>query len=275
MLVIGSYNELVVERQVDFGYYLGTGEDEVLIPSKYVLPGMAIGDRIRVFIYTDSEDRPIATTLTPNGVVGDMVPMTVKDVTPIGAFMDWGLEKDLLVPLGEQQYPMTVGRQYVVMILLDEATRRVYASSRIADHLLGNPGWFSPGDAISLLVYDVMDTGFLCVVNGTTPGMLNRSETYEDLAPGDRREGYISRVREDAKLNLTLKKPGYSSVPDSSRKIIDALKQDGGFIPCHDKSSPEVIKARFAMSKKEFKRAIGGLYKKGLIRIEETGIRLK
>ena len=273
MLAIGSYNELTVERRVDFGVYLGKGEDEVLLPSKYVPEGLDVGDRIRVFVYTDSEDRPVATTLTPRGTVGDTVLLTVRYVTPVGAFMDWGLEKDLLVPGSEQTRPMTVGQRRVVRILLDETTGRVYASCRIAAHLLGNPGWFSAGDRVDILVYDILEEGYLCTVNETAPGMLNRSEVYETLEPGDRRQGFISRVREDGRLNLTLKQPGYASVAGSEKAVMEALDRAGGFLAVHDKSSPEEIRERFAMSKKEFKRAIGGLYKKGVIRIEKDGIR--
>jgi uncharacterized protein len=274
MLAMGSYNELVVERQVDIGLYLGNGEDEVLLPSKYIPRGTAVGDRLQVFVYADSEDRPVATTLTSKGVVGDIVLLAVKEVTSIGVFMDWGLEKDLLVPRSEQQNPMLSGQRYVVRICLDEDTQRVYASTRICAYLENNKADYAPGDAVSLLVFEVTEIGILCVVNGCAFGMLNRTETYESLTPGDRREGYISRIREDGKLNLTLKKTGYISVADSSQSILAALRQHGGFIPCHDKSSPDQIKDYFAMSKKEFKRAIGGLYKTGLIRLEDNGIHL-
>lgn len=275
MLNIGSYNELVVEREVDFGFYLNPKEDEVLLPSKYVPENTRPGDTLRVFVYTDSEDRPVATTLEPTAVVGEFACLTVKDLTPIGAFLDWGLEKDLLVPRNQQQERMQAGKKYVVKVCLDETTQRVYATTHITQNCDKNTDELTEGQKVRLLIYGVTKIGFMAVIENRCCGLLYKNETYETLSVGDKVDGYVTRIREDGKVDLTLKKPGYTSVLDSSEKIMTILAKSGGFVPCHDKSSPEEIKKIFSMSKKEFKRTIGTLYKNGRIDIGENGISLK
>lgn len=275
MLKIGSYNDLVVERAVEFGLFLNPKEDEVLLPSKYVPENTRPGDMVKVFVYKDSKDRPVATTLTPKAVVGDFAYLLVKDVAAFGAFVDWGLEKDLLVPKGEQQEKMKVGKKYVVKVCLDEKTQRVYGTSRIAAHCDPSPEGLAAGQKVNLLVYGITKLGIMAVVNNQYQGMLYRSETYAPVAMGEQREGYISRIREDGKIDLTLKKPGYQSITDSGGRILDILIESDGFVPCHDKTPPEKIQQTFSMSKKEFKRAIGSLYKAGKIELTDGGIRLK
>lgn len=275
MLNIGSYNELVVQREVDFGVYLNPKEEEVLLPSKYVPEHTKVGDTLRVFVYTDSEDRPVATTLEPMAVAGEFAYLEVRSVVSFGAFVDWGLEKDLLVPKNEQQTRMKAGKKYIVKVCLDKRTNRVYGTTRIARNFEKPSADLAGGQKVSLLIYSITPIGYLTVVNNRYSGMLYRSETYETLEIGDQREGYINRIREDGKMVLTLKKPGYRSVTGSSARIIGVLKKAGGFIACHDNSSPEEIRQHFCMSKKEFKRTIGGLYKKRLIEILDNGIRLK
>lgn len=274
MLKIGNYNALIVARKVEFGAYLGSGEDEVLLPSKYMPQGTKIGDTLNVFIYTDSEDRRIATTRKPKAVVGEFAYLKVKDVTSFGAFMDWGLEKDLLVPKNQQQDRLRVGKKYVVKICLDDVTQRVYGTNRIAANCEKIPSGLVEGQKVRLLIYGLSNIGITAVINNQYTGMLYRNETYDELHVGDERDGYVSRIREDGSIDLTLKRPGYRSITDSSSKIIQILNQSGGFIPCHDKSPPDEIKKMFAMSKKEFKRAIGGLYKSRKIEILDNGIRL-
>ena len=275
MLNIGTYNELVVERKVDFGLYLNPKAEEVLLPSKYVPEGTRIGDRIRVFVYTDSEDRPVATTLAPKAVVGEFALMEARSNVPFGTFVDWGLEKDLLVPKSEQQTKMRVGQRYVVKVCLDARTNRVYGTTRIAAHCDKPPADLVRGRKVRLLVYSLTKIGIMAVVDNQYTGLLHRSETYESLAIGDERTGYINRIRENGKVDLSLKPPGYGSVPGSTRKILDALRAAGGFLAVHDRSTPEKVQRLFAMSKKEFKKTIGGLYKKGVIEIRPDGIRLK
>ncbi len=274
MLIIGSYNELVVEREVDFGFYLNPKEDEVLLPAKYAPENLQPGDKITVFVYTDSEDRPVATTLKPLAVVDDIVALTVKENTSFGAFMDWGLEKDLLVPQNEQIFRLTEGEKYVIKVCLDTVTDRVYGTTRIAAHCMAPSDDIHVGEKVSLLIYDITDIGYMAVINDTYSGMLYKNETYEQVAIGDIKEGFISKIREDGKIDLSLKKPGYKSVINSADKILNKLKDEKGFLPLHDKSSPDEIKTLLTMSKKEFKRTIGGLYKQGLITIIDNGIKL-
>ena len=274
MLAIGRYNTLVVQREVDFGVYLNPKPDEVLLPSKYVPPHTRPGDTLRVFVYTDSEDRPVATTLRPKAVVGEVAYLTVKDTAPIGAFLDWGLEKDLFVPKREQQQRLTVGQDCVVKVLLDAKTGRVYGSTRIARHCRKAAGGLRVGQQVRVLVSGFTNLGAPVVVDDTYLGMVYRNETYEPLRIGDRRPGYIRNIRQDGRIDITLRKPGVASQSAAGRRILEALRKEGGFIPCHDRSPPGEIVRRFAMSKREFKRAIGGLYKQRLITLSPRGIRL-
>jgi len=274
MLKIGRYNNLIVEKRVDFGLYLQTEEESILLPQKYVSENVTIGDTLEVFVYTDSEDRPVATTLMPKGIVGDFVFLKAKDVASFGTFMDWGLEKDLLVPKSEQQDKMVTGEKYLTKICYDDRTGRVYGTTKISMHCDKNIKDLKVGQKVDLLIHSLTQIGIMAVIDNRYFGMLYKNETYQDLSIGDTCTGYIMRVREDKKIDLTLKKPGYTSVKASGDTIVDILKKSGGFIPCHDKSTPEEIKKIFSMSKKEFKRAIGGLFKKGILKLEKNGIRL-
>ena len=274
MLKIGSYNDLIVERMVDFGLYLNKKPDEVLLPQKYVPENTRPGDMLRVFVYTDSEDRPVAATLTPKAVVGEFAYLRVKDVTSFGAFMDWGLEKDLLVPSNQQQSRMVVGKYYVVKVCLDDQTGRVYGTNRITSNCEKNPTDLAEGQPVDLLIYGITKIGVHAVVNNRYAGLLYRSDVYGSISIGDRLNGYIGRIREDGKIDLTLKSPGYRSIAGSGEKVLDILSQRGGFIPCHDKTPPDEIRRVFSMSKKEFKKAVGGLYKSGRIYISEKGIHI-
>lgn len=275
MLKIGTYNDLVVESRVDFGLYLDSTAGPILLPQKYVSEGLNIGDTVRVFIYTDSEDRLVATTLNPRGILGDFVSLEAKDVASFGTFMDWGLEKDLLVPKSEQQERMVPGKKYIVKICFDEATGRVYGTTKISVNCDKNTQDLKEGQQVDLLIHSQTKIGFMAVVNNRYYGMLYANEVYQDLSVGDTCTGYIMRLRADKKIDLTLKEPGYGSVKDSGETIVKILKKSNGFIPCHDKSSPQEIRKIFSMSKKEFKRAVGGLFKKGVLELRENGIQLK
>ncbi len=278
MLKIGQMNTLIAERAMEFGLYLhpiDEMDDEVLLPNKYVPPGFRLGESIDVFVYTDSEDRPVATTLTPTAMVGDFALLTVKDVNDFGTFFDWGLEKDLLVPKSEQQHPMAVGEEYVVYLSLDEETERVFGSTRLGRHCSKVSTGQDEGQEVSLIIYGITKLSIQAVIDDQCLGILYRNEVFSKLAIGDRLTGYISRIREDGKIDLTLKKPGYRSVADSTERVLEILTQAGGFVACHDKSSPEDIKRIFSMSKKEFKRTVGGLYKNGQLEMDPKGIRLK
>jgi len=274
-LKVGRYNHLIVESRSDFGLYLSSDEDRVLLPNKYVSDHLTIGDALDVFIYTDSEDRLVATTLRPAGIVGDFAFLKAKDITSFGTFMEWGLEKDLLVPKNEQQDRMVPGKKYLTKICLDNETQRVYGTTQISVNCDKNIKDLKVGQPVDLIIHSITKIGITAVIDNRYFGMLYLNETYQDLSIGDTCIGYIMRVREDEKIDLTLKKPGYMSVEVSARKIVSILKEAGGFIPCHDKSSPEDIKTIFSMSKKEFKRAVGGLYKKGVLELKKNGIGLK
>ncbi len=274
-LKIGKYNHLVIESRSDFGLYLSSDAGRVLLPNKYVSDHLSIGDALDVFIYTDSEDRLVATTLRPAGIVGDFVFLKAKDVASFGTFMEWGLEKDLLVPKNEQQDRMVPGKKYLTKICLDNQTQRVYGTTQISVNCDKNIKDLKVGQQVDLIIHSITKIGITAVIDNRFFGMMYLNETYQNLSIGDTCTGYIMRVREDKKIDLTLKKPGYMSVEVSARKIVNILKEAGGFIPCHDKSSPEDIKKVFSMSKKEFKRAVGGLYKKGVLELEKNGVRLK
>ncbi len=271
---IGRYNRLRVQTRSDFGVYLSSGEDRVLLPGKYVPESVSIGDSLDVFVYTDSEDRLVATTLEPAGVVGDFVFLIAKDVVPFGTFMDWGLEKDLLVPKNEQQDRMEPGKKYLVKICQDDRTHRIYGTTQISANCDKNTRELKVGQQVDLIVHSITTIGIMAVVDNRYYGMMYLNETYQKLFIGDTCKGYILRIREDGKIDLSMKKPGYSSVHKSAEVILYRLNKSGGFIPCHDKSSPEEIRKRFSMSKKEFKRAVGSLYKKRLIELKDNGIGL-
>lgn len=275
MLKIGEYNHLIVEKRVEFGLYLESGEDRILLPQKYVPDYVDIGDTLTVFVYNDSEDRPVATTLKPHGILGDFVFLRAKDVASFGTFMEWGLEKDLLVPKSEQQDKMVPGKKYLTKICMDNETGRVYGTTKISANCDKNIEGLKVGQKVDLLIHSLTKIGIMAVINNRYSGMLYKNETYQTLFPGDSCTGYIMRLREDKKIDLTLKEPGYSSVTKSGDTIVNILKKAGGFIPCHDKSSPEEIKKNFSMSKKEFKRAVGGLFKNGILELKKNGIKLK
>ena len=273
--VVGQFHDLPVENLSDYGVYLSFGRDRVLLPNKYVPEDVAIGQKIRVFIHTDSEDRPVATTLTPAGVVGDIVGLRVRDTAAFGIFMDWGLEKDLLVPRGEQENRMEPGETHLVKICLDKSSHRVYGSTLMTGFCDGKAQDLAAGDAVDLIIHSPTPMGYTTVINHACTGLLYKTETFQDLAIGDRCRGYVLRIREDGKIDLTLKQPGYASVEGSAQKILDVLAASGGFSPCHDKSRPEEIQAAFSMSKKEFKRSVGRLYKEGKVTLlGSEGIRL-
>ncbi len=275
MLQIGKFNELVVQRQVDFGVYLNPKPEEVLLPAKYVPPGTRPGDRITVFVYTYSEDRVIATTRNPKAVVGDFVFLAVTDTAPFGAFMDWGLEKDLLVPNREQPVRMVPGRSYVIRVCMDERTNRVFGSGRIADHCDRHPQDLAIGDQVQALVYGISRIGIQAVVNNRYCGMFFRDQICIFPSIGEKIIAYVRHIREDGKIDLIGKPPGRRSISKSASRILEELNRRGGFVACHDKTPPEEIVRIFSMSKKEFKRAAGGLYKSGDIDITDQGIRIR
>lgn len=272
---IGKYNEGKVVKETDFGLYLEIDGEEILLPNKYIPENTEIDDKLNVFIYKDSEDRPIATTLTPKAEVGDYAYLEVKDVSRIGAFLDWGLEKDLLVPYREQRGKLKKGKSYVVRVYLDQETDRIVATEKFDRFVDHSDLDISENDEVDILIYRYTDLGVEVIVNNKYYGLVYSDDIYKNLKIGQRYKGYIKKVREDNKLDVSLRKPGYGRVEDAKDKILKKLKEDDGFISLNDKSSPHTIKRLLQMSKGTFKKAIGGLYKEEIIDITDEGIRLR
>ena len=271
---IGQFNTLVVLRRAPPGLYLGTEEEQVLLPRRYVPEGAAVGDSLRVFVYTDSEDRPVATTLEPKAIVGDFAFLEVIDLGPHGAFLDWGLDKDLFAPTNEQCRKLRVGDRLVFAISLDERTNRVKASSQLRSFVDYDVSAVEEGSAVELLVYDHNDVGTLVLVDARHTGIIYRDEAFRALRTGDRLKGYVDRVRPDNKLDVRLQRTGRAAIDDAEQALLDALHAAGGFLPLHDKSPPAQISAQLALSKKAFKRALGGLYKARRVELHPDGVRL-
>ena len=275
MAEIGVFNNLRVIKEVDFGVYLDGGEhEEILLPRRYVPEDCKVDDNIKVFIYLDSEDRFIATTETPYAMVGDFALLKVVAVEPVGAFLDWGLLKDLLVPYSEQSATMEIDKSYIVRIYVDKQTNRIAATTRLDRYLDNEPGNFQAGQEVELLICNQTDIGYKAIINSTHWGVLYSNEVFQPLKSGQKTKGYIKKVRNDNKIDLSLHKPGYERVDDITDTIINVLKEQGGFISVTDKSSPETINKLFGVSKKTYKKAIGAIYRKKLITIEDDGIRL-
>ncbi|MDD5697434.1 MAG: S1-like domain-containing RNA-binding protein [Victivallaceae bacterium] len=275
MLELGKINRLEVRRTADFGMFLGNGEDEVLLPCKYVPAGTEIGNELEVFVYPDSEDRPVATTQKPKGMVGDTVFLEAVDVTGIGAFLDWGLDKDLFVPFKEQKEPMVKGRSYVVRIVFDRVSNRIFGSARL--HVFArktHENNFSVGDRVEILVCAEAEHGFSVLIDRRYLGMLYKSDLHRAVKVGETLPAYISRLRADRKIDVSLRKPGFFGIIREKPLILEKLREAGGFLPFNSKSSPEEIENYFQISKRVFKQAIGNLYKERRITVTADGIKL-
>ena len=269
---IGEYNELRINRMVDFGAYLIDDDThEVLMPKRYLTPDMQVGDSIRVFVYNDSENRPVATTEEPKAVVGDFALMRVKAVNKEGAFLDWGLvAKDLLVPFSEQRMDMKVGRSYIVRVYLDPASQRIVASAKLAKFLNKTEPDYYHRELVDVLVVQRSDLGYRVIINNAHWGQIYQNETYQDVNIGDRLRGFIKQVRPDGKVDVTLAKIEKMRVDDLADRILDYLQAHDGEMPLTDKSSPEDINKAFECSKKDFKKALGLLYKQQRITLTPT-----
>ena len=276
MIEIGRYQRLEVVKRVGFGLFLGTGEESVLLPKKYAPRGARVGDVLRVFVYQDSEARPIATTQTPLAAVGEIAPMTVVEVSSHGAFLDWGLEKDLFVPTAEQHRRMVVGSTHVVEVCIDERNGRLIGSSLLGSFFDYEVGHLAAGKEVDLLVYGFNDVGAQVVVDGRYSGLVYKSEIFNPVHVGESLRGYIDLVRDDNKLDVRLRKPGRAAELAAESTILGMLEDsDDGFLSLHDKSPPAEIGRRLDMSKRVFKAAIGGLFRRGLIDLRADGIRLR
>lgn len=275
MLFIGKYNYLTIERVTSVGMFLSDVEgEEVLLPNQYITDDMQVGDNIKVFVYLDSEDRPVATTQTPKIIRNEFAFLEVKDVSEYGAFMDWGLIKDLFVPFREQSTPMQVGEWHVVFLYLDQKSSRLLASTKIDKFLENERLTVKEGDEVDILVWQKTDLGYNVVVNQYHKGLVYANEVFRELNIGDSLKAYVKKIREENKLDISLQKVGYEVVEPVAKGILDEIKQSKGFLNLSDNSSPEEIYKRLGISKKVFKKAIGGLYRQGLIRIAEDGLYL-
>ena len=272
---LGKYNQLEVVKTVDFGVYLNGGDDgEILLPSRYVPEGCKPGDVLNVFIYLDNEERLVATTLEPYVQVGEFACLEVAWVNEYGAFLDWGLMKDLFVPFREQKMKMQKGHRYVVHAHVDEDSYRIMASAKVERYLSKEFPEYQPGEEVEVMVWQRTDLGYKVIVDNKFGGLVYQKEIFKSLEPGMRLQAFVRQVREDGKIDLTLQKDGAQKVGDFAEILLQYIKDNGGQISLNDKSAAEEIYETFGVSKKTFKKAVGDLYKKRLIVLVEGGIRL-
>ena len=274
MIKIGEYNTLKVLREVDFGMYLDDGDAGILLPKRFVPPGVQIGDEVKVFLYHDSDNRIIATTQQPKGIVDDIVQLKCVSITPQGAFLDWGLMKDIFVPKSQQVTGMRVGGEYLVKIYIDKQTNRVAATEKINAQFSNEELTVKEMEPVDLVIQRRSDLGYVVIINNLHIGLLHANQLFQDLNIGDKLKGYVKTIRPDNKIDVMLGKPGYQRVEDQSGKILRLLKENSGYLPYHDKSEPEDIYAFFGMSKKVFKMTTGALYKQKKIDFAKAGIQL-
>lgn len=276
MAKIGERASLKILREKSFGLYLDGGElGEVLLPHREVPKGNVIGAELDVFVYTDSEDRPVATLAKPKAMPGEFARLKCVETTGVGAFLDWGLTKDLLVPFGEQKARMEPGKTYLVRVHLDEVSGRIIASTRLTRFIDKTPHHFKPGDEVDLVIFAKTELGYKAIVNNAHSGLLFAEGVYQELQPGEKTKGYIATVRPDGKIDLTLHAAGRAKVTGLEERVLAELEARGGFWAIGDHSSAAEIHEELGVSKRTFKQAIGGLFKKGRITIEDRGIRLK
>ena len=281
MIEIGKYNTLTILRDTKVGLFLGTPESDpegihdILLPNKYVPNEFEIGEELIVFVYLDHEERPVATTLEPYILLNEFALLRVNYVNQVGAFMDWGMEKDILVPFKEQARPMEKGKRYLVYLYMDEKTNRLVASSKTNQFLKNEELTVEKGEEVELIVSHITEIGINVIINERHKGLLYKDEVYDDaIRTGDRMRGYIKNIRPDNKIDVSLQKQGYESIEPNADKILDELRASRGFLRLTDSSHPEDIKTVLKMSKKTFKKAIGALYREKLIEIKEDGIYL-
>lgn len=274
MIHIGKYNPLKIVRETQVGLYLSDGETDILLPNKYIPREYEIGEELIVFVYLDHEERPVATTLEPYIFLDEFALLRVSFVNKFGAFLNWGLEKDLFVPYREQARPMEVGKRYLVFMYLDHETNRLAASSKLNQFLSNEELTVEEGEEVDLIVSHITDMGINVIINEKHKGLMYKNEIYEDLRTGDRVKGFIKAIRPDNKIDVSLQKAGFESIEPNAEKILDEMRANRGYLRLNDDSHPEDIKTVLKMSKKTFKKAIGTLYKQKLIEIKEDGIYL-
>lgn len=276
MIEVGKYNELKILRETSVGLFLGDDEGEdILLPNKYCPKEYEIGDEIMVYVYRDYAARKIATNLTPKINLHEFALLKVTHVTEVGAFLDWGMEKELMVPFKEQRQKMEEGRWYIVFMDLDPQTDRLFASNKTERYLDNNELTVKEGEEVELLVYSKSDLGYTVIVDNLHKGLIYENEVFKRLNIGDKLNGYVKKIREENKLDISLTPSGYDNFIDvGSETVFRTLSKNQGFMAVTDKSAPEEIYHHFGMSKKAFKKAVGALYKQKKISLEEGGIRL-
>jgi predicted RNA-binding protein (virulence factor B family) len=281
MIEIGKYNTLTILRDTKVGLFLGNetedpdGIHDILLPNKYVPNQFEVGDELTVFVYLDHEERPVATTLEPYILLNEFALLRVNYVNQVGAFMDWGMEKDILVPFKEQARPMEKGKRYLVYLYMDEKTNRLVASSKTNQFLNNETLTVDNGEEVDLIVSHITEIGINVIINEQHKGLVYKDEVYDDaIRTGDRMRGYIKTIRPDNKIDVSLHKLGYQNIEPNAQKILDELKASRGFLRLNDNSHPEDIKTVLKMSKKTFKKAIGSLYKDRKIEMKDDGIYL-
>jgi uncharacterized protein len=277
MLRIGQFNNLAVVKAVDSGFYLDSEDSrwgEILLPYNQAPKDCSAGDYLDVFIYLDAKDRAIATTKRPHVVVGQFNLLRVASVENVGAFMDWGLPKDLFVPFGEQKIRLEANRSYIVYVYIDEGTGRIVGSTRINKFIDQVPADYEVGQMVELLIERETELGYTAIINDAHRGFLYHNEIFKDMRIGKKIRGYIQKMRDDGKIDLSLTSAGYEKVGGIAETILNQLARNNGFLPLTAKTSPEELSNRFGVSKKNYKKALGALYKKRMVSIEPDGIRL-
>jgi predicted RNA-binding protein (virulence factor B family) len=274
MVKVGEFNDLTVLREVEFGCYLDDGKEGILLPKRFVPDNTKVGDSIRVFVYHDSDNRIIATTQTPLGILGNIVKLRAISITPQGAFLDWGLMKDLFVPKSQQLQKMIPNGHYLVKIFLDEQTGRLAATEKFDSFLSNENLTVKELEEVNLTVYRRTDIGYVVIINDVHTGVLHHNEIYRSITPGDQFRGFIKKIHANSNIDVVAGQQGYKKVEGESDKIIRLLKENNGYLPYYDKSDPNDIYEFFGMSKKTFKMTIGNLFKQKTISLEKTGIKL-
>ncbi len=274
MIQIGKYNELKVKSRADIGLYLTDGKEDILLPVKYVPENTEVGDILEVFIYLDNENRPIATTIKPFASVEDFVFLQVKDVNEYGAFLDWGISKDLFVSYAEQRSKMEVGDEFLVYVFVDEVSGRIAATTKWSKHIDHDTKDLQAGEEVEILIAEQTELGFKAIIDNQYEGLLYKNEIFEEIEIGDFKRAFIRQVREDGKVDLRLQQEGYSHVKDMKDVLLRELEINNGVLPLGDKSSPEDIYRQLNVSKKVFKKTVGGLFKDRLITVSDYEIKL-
>jgi uncharacterized protein len=273
MVQLGRKASLKIVKKTDFGYFLdGDNMGEILMPNRYVTPDMIVGNAVDVFVFLDGEERIVATTETPYAQEGEFGWMKVNKIETVGAFLDWGVSKELLVPFSEQKIKMEEGRYYVVYVYLDKVTDRLAATMKLEKFLDKSPAEYKVNDQVELLIWTATDVGYKAIINGKHQGVIYRNEIFKPIATGQKMIGFIKKIREDGKIDLSIEPLGYVKIDAQSQKILDLLDKAKGKLPYNDKTDPEVIYKIFGMSKKVFKQAVGNLFKQRLITISDQGI---